>query len=150
MDWLCWVAGRSKTAHRICFSLLYFNFHLLVFCHSDPDPSSVVLFVYLLLFWNYLANTSWILCSCLCDNWIVIIVQRPAIFLCGYKQSSRLYYGNTWFVYFLLFYSRSGQGYVSSSICFKWQHDFEEIKFFKSIFQYILSFIPWNCLIYVL
>ena len=84
------------------------------------------------------------------DNWIVIVVQRPAIYLCGYKKYFRLYYGNTWFVYFLLFYSRSGQGYVSSSICFKWQHDFEEIKFFKSIFQYILSFIPWNCLIYVL
>ena len=25
LDWLCWLAGRSKTAHRICFSLLYFN-----------------------------------------------------------------------------------------------------------------------------
>ena len=25
---LCWLAGRSKTAHRICFPLLYFNLNL--------------------------------------------------------------------------------------------------------------------------
>ena len=45
LDWLCWLAGRSKTAHRISFSLLHFNFHLFFFKYEIIVRTSAWSFV---------------------------------------------------------------------------------------------------------